>query len=84
MTGIISGVQLELEETRKRMLAVMRDYEELRLIIDCGSESMTHRDAVCALRGLEKDAERYQWLRENDNAFLLSEDVIDDNLSGKE
>ena len=32
------------------------------------------------IRGLALDAGRYRWLRENDNADMLAEDVIDDAI----
>ena len=36
--------------TSTELEAYRKMYEELRAIIDCGSESMTHEDAVDALK----------------------------------
>ena len=32
----------------------------------------------------ELDARRYRWLKANDNAYLLAEDVIDDAIEAEE
>jgi hypothetical protein len=39
------------------------------------------QDVVDALTALSVEAERYRWVRDHDNAFLLSEDVIDDQIA---
>lgn len=49
LTSIISEQQLELDDMRARMLAVLQNYEELRSIIGGGSKSMTHAEAVAIL-----------------------------------
>ena len=43
---------------------------------------IAERDQLAAaLEAAREDAERYRWLKDNDNAFLLSEDVIDDQIA---
>jgi hypothetical protein len=42
-----------LATERARYAETARDYEELRKLIDGGSESMTHTDAVEEVRGME-------------------------------
>lgn len=39
------------------------------------------QDVVEALTTPSVDAERYRWVRDHDNAFLLPEDVIDDQIA---
>lgn len=38
-------------------------------------------EAADALEEMQVYAERYRWVRDHDNAFLLSEDVIDDQIA---
>ena len=39
-----------------------------------------HASRDAEVEALRKDAERYRWLKANDNAYLLSEDLIDDAI----
>jgi hypothetical protein len=51
------------------------------LLIDAGFDAMdflrTHHAEIAEA---VKDARRYRWLKKNDNAYLLAEDVIDDAM----
>lgn len=48
------------------------------------TDIVTLIDAKLAQDALEQDAARYRWLRENDNANMLAEDVIDDAIAASE
>lgn len=48
------------------------------------TDIVTLIDAKLAQDALEQDAARYRWLRENDNANMLAEDVIDDAIAAAE
>jgi hypothetical protein len=61
----------EVERLRRELSEERLFEESSRAALD-----LAERRAEAA----EADARRYRWLRANDNAYLLAEDVIDDAL----
>jgi hypothetical protein len=51
-----------------------------RLSVEATNWYRAHTQAEASLAACRADAERYRWLRVNDNADLLAEDVIDDAI----
>jgi hypothetical protein len=78
MTFYCENCEERGEEAERMLASVARDYEELRKEIDGGSESMTHVDAIDAIREYKEnirvlEAHAKSWRREAESYAVYAE-----------
>lgn len=85
------AVVAAMESMVKVATNISTEYEELRQAIDGGSESMTHEDAVEAVKfwqaeieELRLDAERYRWICLEDHKDRQWTDSFDDYKAARD